>query len=258
MKRVVSFALFRGAAWAAERAARSATPRNADAPWVRDYEEAMPPAVAAARILLPSWEVRIHHDGCSPWIERAAAAGHVVAVDCGAAPELGKAALWRMMPLFDDNVEAFITRDLDAVMMPLEAGAVQQWIASGYPLHMIHDHQLHYKTLAGLLGLRCAVAREQLGAREWSTWVDAPYRWDVHGADQAFLNDKLAIASGLGVMLHLLRGNRRGMPHNTRYVLHEAPGERWPWFIGAPVAPAAALPFLLARDEKTTREILAL
>lgn len=51
--------------------------------------------------------------------------------------------LWRFLPLLDDNVEVFVTRDLDSRITSRETSAVAQWLKSSLSFHVMRDHPLH-------------------------------------------------------------------------------------------------------------------
>jgi len=62
---------------------------------------------------------------------------------------------WRFLPAEDANVDAFISRDIDALVGERERSAVDQWLSSGKLLHIIRDHPQHKALIcAGLWGAR--------------------------------------------------------------------------------------------------------
>lgn len=62
---------------------------------------------------------------------------------------------WRFLPAEDPNIDAFICRDIDALISHRERSAVEQWLASGKSLHIIRDHPQHQALIcAGLWGAR--------------------------------------------------------------------------------------------------------
>lgn len=61
----------------------------------------------------------------------------------------------RFLPLSDSGVTRFLVRDCDSRVNAAEAKLVADWIASGYPFHVVRDHVLHNDPiLAGLWGGR--------------------------------------------------------------------------------------------------------
>lgn len=49
-------------------------------------------------------------------------------------------AFWRFHPASDSNVEYFVSRDCDSRFSEREVVAVNEWIESGKPFHIIRDH----------------------------------------------------------------------------------------------------------------------
>lgn len=61
--------------------------------------------------------------------------------------------IWRFLVADDPNVDRFICRDTDSRLNSQEAVAVDAWIKSGKPFHMMRDHIYHMEVmLAGLWG----------------------------------------------------------------------------------------------------------
>lgn len=61
--------------------------------------------------------------------------------------------IWRFLVADDENVDRFICRDTDSRLNIQEAVAVEDWIKSGQPFHVMRDHVYHMEVmLAGLWG----------------------------------------------------------------------------------------------------------
>lgn len=61
--------------------------------------------------------------------------------------------IWRFLVADDENVERFVCRDTDSRINIQEAVAVDDWIKSGQPFHVMRDHVYHMEVmLAGLWG----------------------------------------------------------------------------------------------------------
>lgn len=57
---------------------------------------------------------------------------------------------WRFRPLFDDpEIERFLVRDTDSQPTKREADAVNEWIESGLPFHIIRDNHYHGTHILG-------------------------------------------------------------------------------------------------------------
>ena len=55
----------------------------------------------------------------------------------------------RFLVMSDPGVGRFLVRDCDARLSMAEANLVWQWIASGYPFHVVRDHVLHNELMIG-------------------------------------------------------------------------------------------------------------
>jgi hypothetical protein len=68
---------------------------------------------------------------------------------------------WRMYPFSDRAVDLFISRDCDSLPSPNESHAVQEWLDSEQPFHIIRDHRAHKTPISGgLFGARRGVLPE--------------------------------------------------------------------------------------------------
>mgnify|MGYP000967516622 CR=1 FL=1 len=65
------------------------------------------------------------------------------------------AMFWRMLPIWDDDVDRVIFRDCDSRINMREATAVQEWEQSSYVAHAMHDHPHHQNHLifGGMWGI---------------------------------------------------------------------------------------------------------
>ena len=50
---------------------------------------------------------------------------------------------WRFLPLIDENVDQFMSRDSDSLILQREVEAVGQWIQGPSTFHIIRDHPSH-------------------------------------------------------------------------------------------------------------------
>lgn len=144
-------------------------------------------AVENARLmpaLYPGWVCRIHHDDSVPAAALAAlaeAGAELVAMAPGSGPLNG--LYWRFAASDDPTVRRFVCRDCDSRIGPKERAAVEAWIASGRPFHVMRDHILHTELiLAGMWGGTAGLLPELRGLAERFARTDAD-RWQ----DQRFL-----------------------------------------------------------------------
>lgn len=56
---------------------------------------------------------------------------------------------WRFYPAADSSIERFISRDIDSILNVREAAAVNEWIESGKPFHIMRDHEFHSMPILG-------------------------------------------------------------------------------------------------------------
>jgi len=115
--------------------------------------------VRLAAEFYPGWTCRIHHDESVPASvlgELAAAGAELVAMDAGSGPVQG--LFWRFLVSDDPTVSHFLCRDADSRLNSRERAAVDAWLASGLPFHVMRDHIMHTELmLAGMWGGRAGI-----------------------------------------------------------------------------------------------------
>lgn len=103
----------------------------------------------------PDWSVRIYHDDTVPQttLDALSLFGHVKLIKVH---DRTYGMFWRFRPLFEDNLEAVMIRDLDSRITWRDARCVKEWLESPYRLSVIRDHEEHYKVpiLGGLFGMK--------------------------------------------------------------------------------------------------------
>jgi len=194
MTRVVSYSLFRNPGSPYESADVGA--------WQgRFYARYLPALVRAHHAIYDGWQMRIHHDEhiyssyYGDVLMRLAEAGLVTLVPCGRARRLGEAALWRWKPIWDEDVEVVLSRDVDAIVTPREKELVLAWLDRGtITCQVLHGHPVHQEIMTGMFG--CWAARFRRENDDFSSWEDFIGRAEGlgvdltrHGSDQALLND---------------------------------------------------------------------
>jgi len=114
-------------------------------------------AVENARLtpaVYPGWICRVYHDDSVPPAvlhELAALGADLVAMEPGSGPVSG--LYWRFLASDDPEIARFVCRDCDSRIGAREKAAVDAWIASGLPFHVMRDHILHTELmLAGMWG----------------------------------------------------------------------------------------------------------
>ena len=115
--------------------------------------------VRLAAEFYPGWTCRIHHDESVPASvlgELAGAGAELVAMEPGSGPVNG--LFWRFMVSDDSTVSHFLCRDADSRLNSRERAAVDAWLASGLPFHVMRDHIMHTDLmLAGMWGGRAGL-----------------------------------------------------------------------------------------------------
>lgn len=119
-------------------------------------------AIENARLVsevYPGWTCRVHHDDSVPADVLAAlaeAGAELAAMEPGSGPTQG--LFWRFLVADDPTVSHFLCRDADSRVNQRERAAVDAWLDSGLPFHVMRDHILHTDLmLAGMWGGRAGL-----------------------------------------------------------------------------------------------------
>jgi hypothetical protein len=206
MKNIISYALF----------GYNQTTHETSFPFYT-YLRGLALNVRLARLLFPSWKVRLHvdqrtYDAFERYFELMSNKewGSIIEiVICEEAP-LTKAMLWRLKPAFDPNVERFICRDLDSPLIYKDAQAVYQWVESGKAAHAITASNSHtIPMLGGMVGFT-KYFMDKVGYRDWESMVNQMGGYEQKGADQDFLgkfiNPCFASTDSSSIMQHYFKG----------------------------------------------------
>lgn len=90
---------------------------------------------------------------------------------------------WRFLPASEDNVDIFISRDIDSRINSREAAAVNDWLESDKDIHCMRDHVEHnVPILGGMWGCRNGVLSHM--GDMINSW---PFK-EHKGSDQEFLH----------------------------------------------------------------------
>ncbi len=111
--------------------------------------------IDAWQSVYPDWKMRIYasYQIGDNWHARLEMTDAEIQVMTQTAPYDGLG--WRFLPAADENVDALISRDIDAQLTLRERAAVEQWLNSEKQFHIIRDHPQHSALiLAGLWGAR--------------------------------------------------------------------------------------------------------
>ena len=228
MKRVVSLSLFLG----------PQASRDAKDPFYYDFVR---PWIRAHHNCFPDWELRVHHDAAPGFLEacpygltlrrlamhQTTGGGQpgvplVRLVDCGPAELRNAAMLWRLKPLFEEDVEIVLCRDIDSIPTPRDRRAVEEFLTSGMEAHGIADSISHTSPLlGGMCGFLAAPFRQRFAWQDWDAMIRTCRQfmgsaWEKPGMDQSFLNGYLWPRVCGESFLHRLKG--RHPAHGGRIV----------------------------------------
>ncbi|MEQ1830311.1 MAG: hypothetical protein ABL921_30420 [Pirellula sp.] len=104
---------------------------------------------------------------------------------------------WRFLPVSERDVDAVVMRDVDSRLTHREFAAVEEWIESGFSLHIMRDHPQHkVPILGGMWG--CRGGRITDMDRQVAAWG----LWAKKGQDQDFLRDVIYPRFRYDCMVH--------------------------------------------------------
>jgi len=224
-KKIVSYAYFR------HRSSPYEQPKGDAA---LQFEQFLPLLVRAHHVIWPGWDLMIYHDDhvqSLPYFEkllRFQDAGLLRLVDMFHAVTLCESMLWRMRPIWYDNAEIVVVRDIDTITSPADRRCVEEFIASGLSTHVVHFASAHSGVMGGTTAVRCLTFRELTGYASWKEFSEdcarrfTPEEWNVQGCDQHFLNRYVLPKVKDSLLLHELHHQVRDMgvpPENIRRVI---------------------------------------
>ena len=157
----------------------------------------IPAALRAHATLYRGWRFKISHDGLvvrhpywrvlqrleetTDWLELQPRAE--------TRPQMGYGMLWRMMPIWDPNVEWVLCRDIDSIATPRERQAVEIFMQSGAAAHCISDNPVHQMPMmGGMIGFHTDRFLACTGIETFEAMMLHSGDIDRHGADQIVLN----------------------------------------------------------------------
>lgn len=138
--------------------------------------------------IYPGWICRFYVDETVPkeTLEHLSAWNHVEIIPMQTPSQNCTGSFWRFLALNDSDVEITIIRDTDSRLNQREKAAVDEWLASPFPFHIMRDHPLHRsKIMGGMWGFK--------GNLEIKTAINNYVKTHAEsltkGIDQRFLND---------------------------------------------------------------------
>ena len=104
----------------------------------------------------PGWEIRIYTDGSvQQLLEPYRNVANIVQVNETLLGNGTWGMMWRLLPIWDDTVDRFITRDIDSVPLVRDWATLYEWIRLNATSYRWGDHFRHYgfPIMGGALGL---------------------------------------------------------------------------------------------------------
>lgn len=130
---------------------------------------------------------------------------------------LTRAMLWRMHPVFDPSVDYVFCRDIDALPMPRDRRACEEFIRSECDAGTIHDNLYHIGIMGGLCHFRAKSFREAMRMYSMNDLMAASKGadWDRKGCDQDVLNRLVGTNPYIKLLEHRFNGwtNANPGPH---------------------------------------------
>lgn len=187
MKKIVSYAFFRSPTSIYEKEKGDAS---------LQFAQFLAMLVRAHYCIWRGYEMRIHHDDHVvmgeywPAMRRLAEAGLVTLKYCGPSKALCTSMLWRMKPVFEDEDQVVVCRDVDSVPMLRDRLCVEEWLEYGKAVNVIHDNAAHSGVMGGTTSVRSKRFKELLGCNSMEEMLalGEDFDWTRQGADQHLLN----------------------------------------------------------------------
>lgn len=211
MKKVVSLSFFRNAASGYESPACGTSQGIF-------FMNFLATVIRAHHVAFPGWGLTIHHDDrvmhlpYFPALMNMNDKGLINLQFMGSAPTLAAAMLWRLEPLYDQEIEVVAVRDIDSLPMERDYKMLEAFLANPRATsHVLHDSESHSGPyMGGMSAWRSADFRAALPRAEFdqllSTWQP---RLVAHGADQHFLNEVIYPRMQKGLLVHTKRNTMR-------------------------------------------------
>ena len=159
------------------------------------YTEYLPAVIRGNLSAYHGWELWIYHDSSlyhcdyGDTLVRLHNAGKIRLIYAGECERLCESMLWRMMPMFDPDVEWFATRDVDAVPQPRDWRTIDAFSHTDKTVQVIHDSESHSGFMGGMACYNAPRLRAKLGYTSWDAFRDRAREFGVnnYGSDQKFL-----------------------------------------------------------------------
>jgi hypothetical protein len=145
-------------------------------------------------LFYPGYVTRVHIDADTrnhplyPMLEKLSARGIVELIECAYRFQNTEPTLWRLQPIWNEDYDVVLCRDIDSLPNTREAQATLAFVASSFLIQSMRTHFLHRganaRMLAGLCGFRSGI-RAYLSGTFDDYYRMARASW---GTDQETLN----------------------------------------------------------------------
>jgi hypothetical protein len=118
--------------------------------------------------------------------------------------EKGRNMLWRLLPLWDQDTEVLICRDLDSVTTWREASAVKYWLSAPNAMHSISDDVAHsLPMMGGMVGFKVKKVRALYSEyTSFEKLLSVRPKLADHGSDQMLLMKAFYQKAGDNLLVH--------------------------------------------------------
>jgi hypothetical protein len=162
----------------------------------RFYWQGLRSLVRAHHNIFPGWELRIHHDSTihaprSTILRKYAEAGLVKLVQVEESKAYCRSMLWRLLPVWEDDVGYVLCRDIDSMPTIKDRRMTEQFIKSGAAIHCMNDNGSHTSAMmGGMCSINGPSFRQKSGYAKWEDLIILRNDLDrvMGGVDQILLH----------------------------------------------------------------------
>lgn len=140
-----------------------------------------------AKKIYPDWQTRFYCDSLLPndFISKLNSMGAETVI-MKTEKSNWEGLFWRFFPAAEENVDVFISRDIDSILNEREKAAVDEWLSDGKQIHCMRDHIEHnVPILGGMWGCRKGSLRDIV------SYINRWNKHDYKGSDQDFLKEEI-------------------------------------------------------------------
>lgn len=162
------------------------------------YWQYLKSLVRAHHTLFPGWELRLYMDSTisaarSHYVTRLAQEGLINLKYAEENKGKCRSMLWRMKPVWEDDVEYVLCRDIDSLPTIVEARMVKQFVDSKTALHVFNENESHTATvMGGMCGFHAPQYKHITGFKDWNEFISSRPGLDLAaemgGPDQTLLH----------------------------------------------------------------------